>query len=219
MRRMSRSSILSVVVAIAVAAWASAAVSPAPASASQTGTIPARWEVFAAGPHERSLEARVYWGGCQLPDFHTTVLETPTTVEIGMLEAVPIPTSPEQACPDIELFGALAIPLAAPLAGRRFEAVAVPEAEAEAAGPLPTPIESPRLLPQATCSRVPDDNATPRLVGFAPTDARHILELCGLRVRFRPTHAHHGLPHVIAQAPAAGALVALDGIVTLRISA
>lgn len=200
--------------AVALAACALAATSTSAASASETTTIPAKWRVFAVGPREDSLEVRVDWGACQEPDYHATVLETPTTVAIGIVQAALILTGPDEGCEDMEAFGALTIPLAAPLGGRRLEALPTQAAS----GPPLAPIETPHQFPQETCSRIPHHDATPRLIGFAPADARHVLERCGLRVRFRPTRARAGLARVVAQTPAAGALVALDGIVTLRVA-
>jgi hypothetical protein len=99
-------------------------------------------------------------------------------------------------CPAIfDTPGGPRIALAAPLAGRRIYAL---PAEA-ASGQLRPPVQ----LVDGSSGRL----VMPRLIGFAPADARRAAEAFHLSERIHWTHTHHGLPRVIAQSPSPGTAI------------
>ncbi len=182
------------------------------ASAFELVQVPASWSVVAAGPQERSLEIEVHFGGCnQKGDFHATVTETPTSIGVSVLTSVSRPTetppgAPRDACPLNFVSGARQVPLAAPIAGRRFYGLPAQGAP----GPLPEPFLSPGALPTQT--------AVPRVIGLAPSDAKRILgRSWGVRL-VTPKHSRRGLPRVIAQTPAPGAYLWPLRTITLQLS-
>jgi len=185
--------------AVRLAACAATLVAGAsPAAAYETAWVPARWTVVGVGAHERSLELGVSSaapGSCGGHELRVTVRETPTNVGINVLEAeARVPPGVRLACPAIAYVGfpPPRVALAAPLAGRRIYAL---------------PTQTSPNLPGESVQKAHGRSAlpgVPRLIGFAPADAKRALEAAGLCERIHVTHARHGLPRVIAQTPSPG---------------
>jgi hypothetical protein len=171
------------------------------AGAGPTGALvrsetPAVWQVAGVGPGQRSLDIIFTVGGCLGPGARASVRETRTSVTLAVREDAPARGGLGQACPLFVGQGTLHVPLAAPLAGRRVLGQS-PTGLVVAGGKLRFKV--------------------PRLIGFAPGDARRALE----PDRFHPVVTRRsgggGVLQVIAQAPAPGTPVGAGGVVRLRI--
>ena len=176
---------------------AALAVIASPAAAAEPVWVPARWTVVAVAAHERSLELRIATAGrsCGEPELRATVRETPTDVGISIVEAETPRTTPGLllACPAIaRVYSPPSLSLDAPLAGRRIYALPT------SAGPLPEPAQTLHYSGLAAPGRVP------RVIGFAPVDAKHALEAADLCERIHVKRTRHGLPRVLAQTPSPG---------------
>lgn len=177
------------------------------AGAGPTGALvrsetPAVWQVAGVGPGQRSLDIIFTVGGCLGPGARASVRETRTSVTLAVREDAPARGGLGQACPLFVGQGTLHVPLAAPLAGRRVLG------QSPAGSFIPT-----GLVVAGGKLRF----KVPRLIGFAPGDARRALE----PDRFHPVVTRRsgggGVLQVIAQAPAPGTPVGAGGVVRLRI--
>ena len=172
------------------------------ARASADSKVAATWDVVSVGPHARSLDLVFITGGCLSPTADASVVETAASVTVTV--TLTDQSAPGVACPDFARYATTSVPLSAPLAVRVIRGR--PAAGLNGyAGAL---INVGGHL----------DVRVPRLVGLAPADANHTLDLDGLRERILPGHHHQGLARVTAQTPRVGHLVHQRATVGVRIS-
>jgi hypothetical protein len=139
-----------------------------------------QWQAYAVGRRERSLQLVEFHGVCG--PIHATVRETHRSVVIEIQE------EPRGGvCITLGVADRREVPLAQPLAGRviRGGTRGTGSGGGFAPGVLPSGV-------------------VPRLIGFAPQDARFALGLASLRIHTRSLHRTVGLGRVVAQEPAPG---------------
>jgi hypothetical protein len=93
------------------------AVTAAGSPAAAGPTTAARWAVAGVGAGQRSVVVQYELGGCEARP-RARVTETPSTVRIAV--TVTDTSAPGRACPQIVRLGRTAVPLRAPLHGRRI---------------------------------------------------------------------------------------------------
>lgn len=190
--------------AVVLGLAAAAAGASLPGAAGAEGSqVPATWDVAGVGPHGRSLELVYLTGGCLSATPETTVTETAAsiTLEVTLTDS----SGPGIACPQFLRYATSTVRLSAPIAGRVI--LGRPK-------PALTGYPGALINPGGGALRV----RVPRLVGFAPSDARHTLALYGLSEHRLASVRRHGLARVISQAPAPGASSAQRGTITIRLS-
>jgi hypothetical protein len=162
--------------------------------------VPANWDVTGVGPHGRSLDLVYLTGGCLSPTPETSVTETTTSITIVV--TLTDTSGPGIACPEFLRYATTTVALSTPLAGRVILGRPTP-----GIGGYPGGVTSP-----GGALRVP------RLIGFAPSDARHTLTLYGLGERRLEAARRHGLARVIFQAPGPGSSIPRGATMTVRLS-
>lgn len=162
--------------------------------------------MFSVGPAERSLEVVFHTGGCGSRNNHSTLQETKTTISVSLLREVP---TGELICPDIYVIGRIRVELAAPLAGR---VIVGPPASVPFGGG--GPLWAVTGQAETSVGLAP---LAPRLVGFAPVDAKDALKLLGLKATIDLVRRGRGLSRVVGQSPAPGRVVPRDKPVVLRV--
>jgi hypothetical protein len=179
--------------------------SSAPASA--TGAVQPGWEeafvdwdVYAVGPHERSLQLVFtnVTGDCRSArNERARAHETRTTVSIEFTKEVSLRT-PGVLCALSRrlMIGTTTLPLARPLAGRTIRG-------RRGVTPGVRPFLGER---------------TPGLIGFSPHDAEHALGLWHLKGRILRVRRTAGLRRVVAQSPAGGHRRPQNELVRLRVA-
>ncbi|MEA2299762.1 MAG: hypothetical protein QOE44_297 [Solirubrobacteraceae bacterium] len=177
------------------------------AGAGPTGALvrsetPAVWQVAGVGPGQRSLDIIFTVGGCLGPGARATVREIRTSVTLTVREDAPTRGGLGQACPLFVGQGTLHVPLAARLAGRRVLG------QSPVGSFIPT-----GLVVVAGKLRY----KVPRLIGFAPGDARRALASDPFHPVVTQRSGGRGMLQVIAQAPAPGTPLGAGGVVRLRI--
>lgn len=172
------------------------------AASAQPARVSASWDVIGVGPQGRSLDLVFLTGGCLSPTADAEVAETSTSVTLTVTLANL--ATPGTACPAFVRFATMTVALARPLAGRVILGRPTPPLSGYM-GALVTANGHTKLR-------------MPRLVGFAPADARHTLALYGLTVQFANGPKRPGLARVIAQSPRAGALTGAHARVLVRLS-
>jgi len=169
------------------------------AGAVESARVPAKWDFVGIGARGRSLELVYTIGGCLGPAIHASVSEDATSVTISLEEDAQAPGA-GVACPDFIGSARTTVRLSSPLAGRAILG-------------RPTPGFPPGLIGVGSLGGV----RVPRLGGFDPADARHVLGLYALHERVAHTR-RPGLARVVAQTPAAGTTVDLSATVRVVIS-
>jgi hypothetical protein len=144
---------------------------------------PSGWplEVIAVGPAEHSLELLTAFTDCGAQG-GVVVHESSASVEVERSTE-----ARSSVCDLLVRSGWLVLPLARPLAGRAI---------------LGQSLMRPGSRP---LSRLGLLHGVPRLIGFAPADARHALAVVGLSDRIRVLLPVHGRRRVVSQDPAPGA--------------
>jgi hypothetical protein len=146
--------------------------------------VPAPWALISVSHDQRTLFVRYQSGGCDHGG-HATVSETPATITVTVSQFT---QTGNVVCPALVSFPLLAVPLSAPVAGRRLqgnECRANTNPGCPPAGPLEVFHGSDVL------------RKVPRLIGLSPADARAALR----RQLFHTRVSGHG-PVVVAERPA-----------------
>jgi hypothetical protein len=154
----------------------------------------AGWEAESVGLHERTVMLGVVLGGCGYRNVRAVVRERHATIAIEVRDEVPEYARPI-SCPAPRR-DPLTISLKRALAGRRLLGA--------------SKLEIGTLVGVVSVK-------VPGVIGFAPGDAERSLAIAHLRRRVKVELAR-GLRRVVSQTPGAGGLVALNGVVTLRVA-
>ena len=189
--------------AIAVAMLGFAATSGSAVAVSMV-EVPAEWDVAGVAKDGRSIDLFLNAGGCRRGPVRASVVETPTTVTLAVLQgSLVYDDLPYRVpCPADYSRGLTSVRLAAPLGGRAIKgrpAVAVPLGTIVADGnPLRWRV--------------------PRVVGMSPWEARRALTRRGFAVRVKNADSRAPLAQVVGQSPGPWSALPRGAVVDLRIA-
>jgi hypothetical protein len=188
--------------AIAAATLGSAAMSGSAAAAGMV-QVPAEWDVAGVAKDGRSIDLFFTAGGCRRGPVRASVVETPTSVTLTVLQGSLVYDLPYPVpCPADYRRGLTSVRLAAPLGGRAIKgrpAVAIPLGTIVADGnPLRWRV--------------------PRVVGMSPWEAKRALTRRGFVARLKNASSRAPLPQVVAQSPGPWSALPQGAVVDLRIA-
>jgi hypothetical protein len=180
------------------------AVTSGSAAAVSMVEVPAEWDVAGIAKDGRSIDLFFNAGGCRRGPVRASVVETPTTVTLTLLQGSlvyddrphPIP------CPADHRRGLTSVRLAAPLAGRAIKG--------RPAVPVP--------LGTVVADGNPLRWRVPRVVGMSPWEARRALTRRGFAVRLEDASSRAPLPQIVGQSPGPWSALAQGAVVDLRVA-
>jgi hypothetical protein len=163
----------------------------------------AEWDVLEAGRDGRSLVVGYRTDSCGERNAHVVVAhESARTVTLALpYEILVYPSAISCPAPTIKI---VAVRLHRPIAGRRV------------LGRSGAVLAEPRAVFGSTGAAT--EVKAPRVVGLAPADAKHTLDVGYLHGTVQSVRKSPGLTRVAAQTPAAGSLVRRNATVRLRVA-